>query len=225
MPHLPTQISLSLSLSPCFMKGICSHLSQGPRDNQAELNHRCVPRQQLLFCSACFCLHVQFDDTRSILPGSLPDIIHSGEALHVKEEISLPPQGAHGAVAFFFTSSHSHKHKTHATHMPHTCHTQTNTHTCAPAGTCVRCGYMTSSDLCKACVLLEGLNKGQPKLAVGKKQHEVGWSVFLSLTCRINKLAPHFAFFFCFVCVCVFGWVFSFLFSFFLCSVCLPLHS
>ena len=129
MPHLPTQISLSLSLSPCFMKGICSHLSQGPRDNQAELNHRCVPRQQLLFCSACFCLHVQFDDTRSILPGSLPDIIHSGEALHVKEEISLPPQGAHGAVAFF-SLLHTH---TNIRHMPHTCHThathkQTHTH-------------------------------------------------------------------------------------------------
>ena len=103
--------------------------------------------------------------------------------------------------------------------------TNKHTHTCAPAGTCVRCGYMTSSDLCKACVLLEGLNKGQPKLAVGKKQHEVGWSVFLSLTCRINKLAPHFAFFFVLcVYVCLVGFsLFCFHFSFVL-FVCRCTH-
>eukprot|EP01147_Barroeca_monosierra_P001927 gene1927-5016_t len=70
-------------------------------------------------------------DLETIKPSSIIDIIHSGEALHVKDDIALPPQGK-----------------------------------------CIRCGYMTSSDLCKACVLLEGLNKGQPKLAVGKKQHE-----------------------------------------------------
>ncbi|RKP02373.1 hypothetical protein CXG81DRAFT_29522 [Caulochytrium protostelioides] len=32
---------------------------------------------------------------------------------------------------------------------------------------CTRCGYMASHTVCKACVLLEGLNKGQPKLSVG----------------------------------------------------------
>lgn len=31
-------------------------------------------------------------------------------------------------------------------------------------GVCVRCGYMSSQNICKACVMLEGLNKGQPKL-------------------------------------------------------------
>lgn len=35
-------------------------------------------------------------------------------------------------------------------------------------GTCVRCGYISSNKLCKACVLLEGLNKGKPKLAIGR---------------------------------------------------------
>jgi hypothetical protein len=35
-------------------------------------------------------------------------------------------------------------------------------------GVCKRCGYISSMDVCKACVLLEGLNRGLPKLGVGK---------------------------------------------------------
>jgi cytoplasmic tRNA 2-thiolation protein 1 len=34
--------------------------------------------------------------------------------------------------------------------------------------TCTRCGYIASNDVCKACVLLEGLNRGLPKLGIGK---------------------------------------------------------
>jgi cytoplasmic tRNA 2-thiolation protein 1 len=34
--------------------------------------------------------------------------------------------------------------------------------------TCERCGFMSSGKVCKACVLLEGLNRGLPKLGVGK---------------------------------------------------------
>ncbi|TRY60567.1 hypothetical protein DNTS_026977 [Danionella cerebrum] len=37
-------------------------------------------------------------------------------------------------------------------------------------GTCSRCGYISSQALCKACVLLEGLNRGLPKLGIGKHQ-------------------------------------------------------
>ncbi|MBN3289221.1 CTU1 protein, partial [Polypterus senegalus] len=33
---------------------------------------------------------------------------------------------------------------------------------------CARCGYISSQKLCKACVLLEGLNRGLPKLGIGK---------------------------------------------------------
>jgi cytoplasmic tRNA 2-thiolation protein 1 len=33
-------------------------------------------------------------------------------------------------------------------------------------GTCKRCGYMSSQEICKACVLLEGLNKNRPKLEI-----------------------------------------------------------
>jgi cytoplasmic tRNA 2-thiolation protein 1 len=34
-------------------------------------------------------------------------------------------------------------------------------------GECERCGYMSSNKLCKACVLLEGLNRGLPRLFLG----------------------------------------------------------
>ena len=35
-------------------------------------------------------------------------------------------------------------------------------------GTCTRCGYISSQELCKACILLEGLNRGLPRLGIGK---------------------------------------------------------
>ncbi|XP_028598548.2 cytoplasmic tRNA 2-thiolation protein 1 [Podarcis muralis] len=35
-------------------------------------------------------------------------------------------------------------------------------------GTCQRCGYLSSQPLCKACLLLEGLNRGLPRLGIGK---------------------------------------------------------
>ncbi|XP_050671782.1 cytoplasmic tRNA 2-thiolation protein 1 [Leptidea sinapis] len=34
--------------------------------------------------------------------------------------------------------------------------------------TCSRCKFVSSQEVCKACVLLEGLNKGLPKLGIGK---------------------------------------------------------
>lgn len=33
---------------------------------------------------------------------------------------------------------------------------------------CTRCKFVSSQEVCKACVLLEGLNKGLPKLGIGK---------------------------------------------------------
>ncbi|XP_063403767.1 cytoplasmic tRNA 2-thiolation protein 1-like [Mytilus trossulus] len=39
-------------------------------------------------------------------------------------------------------------------------------------GTCERCGYMSSNPVCKACVLLEGLNRGLPRLGIGKLHKE-----------------------------------------------------
>ncbi|KAJ4295472.1 cytosolic thiouridylase subunit Ctu1 [Kalmusia sp. IMI 367209] len=39
-------------------------------------------------------------------------------------------------------------------------------------GQCKKCGYLSSQDICKACVLLEGLNKNRPKNSI-----EVGYEV------------------------------------------------
>lgn len=39
-------------------------------------------------------------------------------------------------------------------------------------GTCDRCGYISSNPICKACVMLEGLNKGLPRLGIGKTHKE-----------------------------------------------------
>lgn len=40
-------------------------------------------------------------------------------------------------------------------------------------GKCNICGYVSSKQPCQACVLLEGLNKGLPKLGIGKKSRKV----------------------------------------------------
>jgi cytoplasmic tRNA 2-thiolation protein 1 len=34
---------------------------------------------------------------------------------------------------------------------------------------CKQCGFVSSNELCKACILLEGLNKGKPRVAIGRK--------------------------------------------------------
>ncbi|KAG9508408.1 Cytoplasmic tRNA 2-thiolation protein 1, partial [Fragariocoptes setiger] len=35
--------------------------------------------------------------------------------------------------------------------------------------TCITCGYISSQEVCKACMILEGLNKGRPKLGLNNK--------------------------------------------------------
>lgn len=35
-------------------------------------------------------------------------------------------------------------------------------------GLCTKCGYISSQEVCKACVMLDGLNRGLPKLGIGK---------------------------------------------------------
>lgn len=39
--------------------------------------------------------------------------------------------------------------------------------------TCIRCGYMSSNKICKACALLEGLNRGKARIAIGRDSDEV----------------------------------------------------
>ncbi|XP_074643196.1 cytoplasmic tRNA 2-thiolation protein 1-like [Tubulanus polymorphus] len=62
-------------------------------------------------------------------------------------------------------------------------------------GRCTRCGYISSQSVCKACVLLEGLNKGLPKLGIGKT-HKVrrlaGLSENDSLSDSSTKQIPEF---------------------------------
>uniref|UniRef100_J3LHD1 Cytoplasmic tRNA 2-thiolation protein 1 n=1 Tax=Oryza brachyantha TaxID=4533 RepID=J3LHD1_ORYBR len=41
-------------------------------------------------------------------------------------------------------------------------------------GTCELCGYISSQKLCKACVLLDGLNRGLPKLGIGRTKGVAG---------------------------------------------------
>jgi len=40
-------------------------------------------------------------------------------------------------------------------------------------GTCTRCGYISSNKLCKACVLLESLNKGLPKVNIEMNEDKI----------------------------------------------------
>ncbi|KAI9205824.1 uncharacterized protein BJ171DRAFT_499823 [Polychytrium aggregatum] len=67
-------------------------------------------------------------DLESIRPSAILDIIHSGEAFELREEVKSK--------------------------MP----VQSN---------CERCGYISSNKLCKSCMLLDGLNKGAPRIALG----------------------------------------------------------
>ena len=39
--------------------------------------------------------------------------------------------------------------------------------------TCTRCGYISSNELCKACILLDGLNRGLPRLGITREQRTV----------------------------------------------------
>jgi len=69
-------------------------------------------------------------------PSAIIDIIHSGEAFEVREEVKATQRLQQ---------------------------------------TCTRCGYMSSNDLCKACTLLEGLERGMANSGItdrGRKQME-----------------------------------------------------
>jgi cytoplasmic tRNA 2-thiolation protein 1 len=92
-------------------------------------------------------------DLESIRPSAIIDIIHSGEALKVgwREEENGQESGEG-------KQSNAAASKGQARQIQQTCK---------------RCGYITSNELCKACVLLEGLNKGVPNLGI-KSSVKVG---------------------------------------------------
>lgn len=47
-------------------------------------------------------------------------------------------------------------------------------------GRCTRCGYVSSQDVCKACMLLEGLNKNRPKMEIKVGVQENGTNPMLA---------------------------------------------
>lgn len=55
---------------------------------------------------------------------------------------------------------------------------------------CERCGYIASNRLCKACVLLEGLNRGQPRIALGGDRRRAGWTENSRPEGRVPELTP-----------------------------------
>ncbi|KAH9024503.1 hypothetical protein EDB85DRAFT_1870113 [Lactarius pseudohatsudake] len=69
-------------------------------------------------------------DLEAARPSAIIDIIHSGEAFEVKDEVGATQKAQQ---------------------------------------TCIRCGYMSSNDLCKACSLLEGLERGMSTAAITDK--------------------------------------------------------
>ncbi|KAJ7229085.1 hypothetical protein GGX14DRAFT_555127 [Mycena pura] len=66
-------------------------------------------------------------DLEAARPSAIIDIIHSGEAFEVREEVKATQKAQQ---------------------------------------TCKRCGYMSSNDLCKACTLLEGLERGMANAGI-----------------------------------------------------------
>ncbi|KAJ3225306.1 cytosolic thiouridylase subunit Ctu1 [Chytriomyces hyalinus] len=77
-------------------------------------------------------------DLEKVRPAAIMDIIHSGEAYQAQEGLED-------------RASAPGKQKKPAQKQ----------------GNCERCGYISSQKLCKACVLLETLNRGQPAITIG----------------------------------------------------------
>ena len=97
-------------------------------------------------------------DLEAARPSAIIDIIHSGEAFEVKDEVKATQKLQRTFHISFrpFADVHS------------------------ETETCKRCGYMSSNDLCKACSLLEGLERGMPRAAVV--------SILVSILCSCDSL-------------------------------------
>ena len=83
-------------------------------------------------------------DLEAARPSAIIDIIHSGEAFEVAEDVKKQIQ------RMYFCP----------------CVQPDSQNIAKPSETCTRCGYMASNALCKACTLLEGLERGMPALAL-----------------------------------------------------------
>lgn len=85
-------------------------------------------------------------DLEAARPSAIIDIIHSGEAFEIREDVKATQK------------------------MQRACIPLTLMQTCndnfSNLETCKRCGYMSSNELCKACTLLEGLERGMANAAI-----------------------------------------------------------
>lgn len=100
-------------------------------------------------------------DLESIRPSAIIDIIHSGEGLQVgwKRDEKATAVGKGGG-------SLDNKSATTASSSTRTTAKQ------QVQQTCKRCGYISSNELCKACVLLEGLNRGVAGMGISRPTKE-----------------------------------------------------
>lgn len=57
-------------------------------------------------------------------------------------------------------------------------------------GKCLQCGYLSSQDICKACVLLEGLNKNRPKMDIRIGEEDEGSSMTLARVMETLSVIP-----------------------------------
>ena len=83
-------------------------------------------------------------DLEAARPSAIIDIIHSGEAFEIREEVKA-------------------NQKIQRKHPVGIARNQTHGH---DPETCKRCGYMSSNELCKACTLLEGLERGMANAVI-----------------------------------------------------------
>ena len=86
-------------------------------------------------------------------PSAIIDIIHSGEAFEVKDEVRATQKTQRTWPILSLSTRFDFL---RATQLMPQCSTET----------CKRCGYMSSNDLCKACSLLEGLERGMSTAAI-----------------------------------------------------------
>lgn len=84
-------------------------------------------------------------DLEAARPSAIIDIIHSGEAFEVKDDVKATQKIQRTSPRLF------------------TC---TSANGVSLVEICKRCGYMSSNELCKACTLLEGLERGLANAAI-----------------------------------------------------------
>lgn len=99
-------------------------------------------------------------DIEAARPSAIIDIIHSGEAFEVREEVKAAQKVQRKSLQS--SSLLCLTHTVHGVVNSKICHWHC---ACSYIGVrsleiCQRCGYMSSNTLCKACTLLEGLERG-----------------------------------------------------------------